>query len=274
MNIQASDSPVLESVQESEAAPAVEQEQNSEAATTSAENQSDADAEDNGEETDAPEQPRRKDGFQRRVEKLNARAREAQLEAEFWKQKALGAPSAAAPAPPAEKPKFSDYNDLEAYSEALTDWKLERKLQEFSTTQRQATVQQTYAQREAEFKKSAPDYDEVLADVQHITFHPNVIAALAESDVGPQVAYELAKNPSEAERISRLTPLQQVKELGRLEERLNKPKATTARTETKAPAPITPTTGKGTKVLDINDPNISFEDFKRLRQEQLKAKKR
>jgi len=274
--MEVSDSPVLENVQTAEAPAAVEQEQASAPAEEASSDQVDANAEDDGENAGATETPKRKNGFERRVQKLNDRAREAQLEAEFWKTKALGATSATAPTQTStEKPKFSDFNDIDAYTDAVTDWKLERKLQEFQQAQQQQTVQKTYVQREAEFKKTALDFDEVMDDIAHIKFPPIVLNALSESDIGPAVAYELARNSSEAERISRLPPLQQVKELGKLEERLTRARTTSvAKTETKAPPPMKPATGKGAKVLDISDPNISFEDFKRLRQEQLRAKKR
>src|SRR5690606_7729630 len=48
---------------------------------------------------------------------------------------------------------------------------------------------------------------------------PVVALAIKDSDYGPDIAYELAKNPSEAIRISGLTPLEQAREFGRLEER-------------------------------------------------------
>jgi hypothetical protein len=44
--------------------------------------------------------------------------------------------------------------------------------------------------------------------------------AITESSVGPQVAYELGKNPAEAARIASLPPMRQIAEIGQLEARL------------------------------------------------------
>lgn len=272
-------SPVTEEVIVAEPEEGVEQEQNSAAAEDEVASQATDDASDEGEETtETTDEPKRKDGFQRRVEKLNAKAREAQLEAEFWKAKALGSqPAAAKAVEPAAEPKFSDFNDVEAYTNAMVDWKLERRLAELE--QRQATRQVTYTheQRLQEFVKTAPDFEEVLDNVEHVRFAPTTLEALATSDIGPQLMYELGKNPSEAERISRLHPVQQVKELGRIEERLasKKTAAATPKTETKAPAPLKPAAGKASvSKVDITDPNLDFAAFKRAREEQLKARQR
>jgi hypothetical protein len=43
--------------------------------------------------------------------------------------------------------------------------------------------------------------------------------AIKSSPVGPHVAYELAKNPTEAARIAKLIPVEQAFELGKLEGR-------------------------------------------------------
>jgi hypothetical protein len=74
------------------------------------------------------------------------------------------------------------------------------------------------------------------------------------SDAGPDVAYYLGTNPKEADRISRLTPFLQVKELGKLEAKLadNPPVKRTS----SAPAPISPVTARttGSPAFDTTDP--------------------
>ena len=78
---------------------------------------------------------------------------------------------------------------------------------------------------------------------------------IQSSDIGPDMAYYLGSNPKEAERISRLSPLQQAKELGKIEAKLadNPPVKKTSN----APAPIAPVTARsssGSPAYDTTDP--------------------
>jgi hypothetical protein len=75
------------------------------------------------------------------------------------------------------------------------------------------------------------------------------------SDIGPDVAYYLGSNVKEAERIARLSPFLQAKEIGKIEAKLsdNPP----IKKSTSAPAPITPVTARtsGTNPsYDTTDP--------------------
>ena len=74
------------------------------------------------------------------------------------------------------------------------------------------------------------------------------------SDIGPDVAYFLGANPKEADRISRLSPFLQAKEIGKIEAKLsdNPP----AKKTTSAPAPIAPVTARSTggTAYDTTDP--------------------
>lgn len=223
-------------------------------------------------ETDTDE-PKKKSGFERRVEKLNRKATEAKLEAEFWKQKALGQnQEQAPPATQNRKPQFADYNDIDQFTEALAEWKVDQKLSNYEASQKQKTVEHTYVTRKQEFEKSNPDFAEVLDDVAHVVFNQAAMSFISESDVGPAIAYELGKNPDEAERIGKLSAVRQIAELAKIEDKLTQKKPVIVKAS-KAPAPIKPTTGKGAvKSVDISDPNLSYADFKRLRAEQLKRK--
>lgn len=90
---------------------------------------------------------------------------------------------------------------------------------------------------------------------------PNMNQAIVESDLGPDLAYHLAKNPAEARRIAALSPISQVREIGRLEARLSEPSAPKAKTATDAP-PATPQvrgTGGQFKVAADTADFASFE---------------
>jgi hypothetical protein len=77
---------------------------------------------------------------------------------------------------------------------------------------------------------------------------------IQSSDIGPELAYYLGSNPKDAERISRMTPLAQAKEIGKIEAKLaNDPPV---KRTTSAPAPISPVTARssGAAAYDTTDP--------------------
>jgi hypothetical protein len=76
------------------------------------------------------------------------------------------------------------------------------------------------------------------------------------SEIGPELAYHLGTNPSEASRIAKMSPYLQAKEIGRLEGKLlSEPPA---RKTSSAPAPITPVRPKGSPpVIDTTDPRAA-----------------
>jgi hypothetical protein len=77
---------------------------------------------------------------------------------------------------------------------------------------------------------------------------------IQSSDIGPELAYYLGSNPKDADRIARLSPLSQAKEIGKIEAKLaaEPPMKKT----TSAPAPITPVTARssGGPAFDTTDP--------------------
>ena len=77
---------------------------------------------------------------------------------------------------------------------------------------------------------------------------------IQSSDVGPELAYYLGSNPKEADRISRMSPLSQAKEIGKIEAKLVS--APPVRKTTSAPAPISLVTARsnGVSAYDTTDP--------------------
>ena len=74
------------------------------------------------------------------------------------------------------------------------------------------------------------------------------------SEIGPEVAYYLGANPKEADRISRLEPMIQAKEIGRIEAKLVTDPP--VKKSTSAPSPISPVTARnsGNPAYDTTDP--------------------
>ncbi|MDQ5960288.1 MAG: hypothetical protein QG592_1370 [Pseudomonadota bacterium] len=81
---------------------------------------------------------------------------------------------------------------------------------------------------------------------------------IAESEKGPQMAYWLANNRAEAQRISRLHPTQQAYELGKIEARINA--APQARKVSQAPAPV-PTVGGGGNTGSKDPRAMSMDEY-------------
>lgn len=167
---------------------------------------------------------------------------------------------------PAGKPLPESFQTTEQYLEALTDWKAEQKVSEkldnWEKNQRESRVRQAMqqvAQQHQEREEQARDRYEDYDDVAYNPALPITDAmahAIQHSDVGPDLAYYLGTHPKEAERIARLPPLLQAKELGKMEAKLPSMATTPPAQTTNAPAPIRPVNTKtgSQPVYDTTDP--------------------
>lgn len=99
---------------------------------------------------------------------------------------------------------------------------------------------------------------------------PSLTEAAIETGTPQEVLYHLAKNPDEAARIAMLPPTRQAVAVAKLASGLNAPKRVSA-----APPPITPKVqGIGSAPATLDDPNISMEEWARLRNEASRRKRR
>ena len=156
-------------------------------------------------------------------------------------------------ATPMEAPSVDQYETVEAYADALAEQKAEQLLAKREQNRQQSELIEAYHDREEDARAKYDDFEQVA-------YNPNlrITNAMAESiqssDIGPDVAYYLGANPKEADRISRLSPLIQAKEIGRIEANLtsNPPVKKTS----SAPAPIAPVTARGgnSANYDTTDP--------------------
>jgi hypothetical protein len=94
--------------------------------------------------------------------------------------------------------------------------------------------------------------------------------AAIESGTPHEVLYHLAKNPDEAARIALLPPTRQAVAIAKVAQNLNAPKRVSA-----APPPITPkVNGAGTAPATLDDPDISMEEWIKLRNAQTARRRR
>jgi hypothetical protein len=134
----------------------------------------------------------------------------------------------------------------------------ERKAEELLARREQARAQseiiESYHDREEEARIKYDDFEQVAYNSK-LPITNEMAQTIQSSEVGPDIAYYLGSNPKEAERISRLSPLSQAKELGKIEAKLadNPPVKKTSN----APAPIAPVTARsssGSPAYDTTDP--------------------
>ena len=208
----------------------------------------------------------------RRVERVAyERARRELAEQQLAELRAkVEAPQA--PAQPQGEPRPENFKDYESYVKATARWELQ---QEMASIRRESVheAQNRTAREQAQYVQSrlAPaaqkysDFAEVaLADDLPIT--QPMAAAIAESDVGGDVAYYLGQHREEAERISQMSAVQQVRELAKIEDKVKAPPKVT-----KAPAPIEPTGGKSSTEKDPSD--MSFKEFVKWREKSIAARR-
>ena len=100
---------------------------------------------------------------------------------------------------------------------------------------------------------------------------PTTLTEAAIETGAPQdVLYHLAKNPDEAARIAMLSPTRQAVAVAKIASGLTAPKRVSS-----APPPITPkVSGMGSVPASLDDPDLSMEEWVRLRNEQEKARRK
>lgn len=222
-------------------------------------------AADEGAENEPAELPK---GIKKRIDTLTRQryerdARIAELEAQL---------AAAKPQP--KEPQPQDFADLETYLEAKAEHIANQRL---SQTQQAATQEaivqekaQNFNQRAAEFRQSAPDFDQAIAAVPAVLMKPDMVEVILDIDEGPQVAYHLATNLHECARIASLSGRQQALEIGKLAARLAakpEPKRISA-----APEPVKPIKATGSTQKRPED--MTMDEYAKWRNAQLQKQRR
>lgn len=182
----------------------------------------------------AEKKANKKSGFEKRIQRLNNKVDLAAADAAHWRAVAQQNQQAQ---------QASSYQG-QATEQDPMDALVEQKLAQRDQAANQAKAVQTYNSRADEFKKSNPDFVQILKETDDVPCATEVHQICLESEVGPAIAYHLAKNLDELERINSLPAHRRLIELGKLEDKLIS-KATKTPKETKqAPKPITQTVGK------------------------------
>lgn len=181
----------------------------------------------------------------------------------LMEQSLLGkTPHVEQPFGPPQRENFADY---EGYLEAKADYQVAEKFKEVEARADRARQETELREREATWQKleqkaakKYEDYEDVaLSDDLAIT--PIMAAAIKDAkEIGPDIAYYLGKNPDDADRIAKLSPAAQVREIGKIEARLES-KAEPAKRQSKAPPPIDPIGGGSSAANTSETDQKAFE---------------
>lgn len=183
------------------------------------------------------------------------------------------------PAQPGQPPRIEDFKSIDEFLDARDQYR--DQMREQKAPKREAEPNQ---QRFVEAVKAATedlrstgtekyeDFEEVVFDDSVKITPPmrDAILELDDLDVQTEVAYYLGKNPKEALRISKLSPIRQIAAIGKLEATLSAKPAPQKRPSA-APAPIQPVGGGNTPTDEIL-PTEDFESFLKKRNKQLGRK--
>lgn len=185
-------------------------------------------------------------------------------------------------APPADDPEpdIKKYSDYDKFNRDLVRWEV-RQSQRQAIAEAQQRAEQdaersrvsTWQQRVSAAAADLPDF-EAVAFQTTLPVSRTMGDAIMRSDVGPRVLYHLGSNPAEAERIAKLAPIDQIREVGKLEIILSRPApasddesepAPQKQAISRAPAPIPRPAGSGAK------PTPSLKSLEGISQSEYRA---
>lgn len=226
-----------------------------------------------GEGEDEAPKPKKRTGIERmrdqiaRLQAENASLRSAPTGAGADRSAAIEKEIGAAP-------KEADFDDYMAFERAQRQYDVRLALAEQRAADREAqsTTRAEQAKVDAmdafhdrcdEVREKLSDFDAVLASAKDRAIKPHVQDLVVESEKGGLLAYYLAKNPGELEKLNGMSERAAAKAVGALEHRLTlaKPKTATA-----APAPARSVTGAAAPSRDLSE--MSMEEYAAARAKQ------
>jgi hypothetical protein len=207
-----------------------------------------------------------------------------------------------------KEPKIDDkddkgqfkYKTIDEYYSALTDYRTDQKLAKYreetakeqrerAQAQAKEAIQKEVTERVAKARKTYPDYDAVTSEAiarknehgQDVIYIPEGSAVdvfILDSPKGHDVLYELCKNSDQYAHIFAhdaqgkfvMNPVRQLRELAKIENSLDAPKAaeTPAKPITQAPRPPHQVSGKGTVAKDAVERAVEENDSEAYIREQ------
>ena len=197
-------------------------------------------------ESPPTEEPAPIDGVQKRINELTKKRREAEKDAAYWKGRAEVVTTQPIPVTPPAEIEL-DPNDFDTDADYLREVAKQVR-DEIKTTANSVARKQQLSATQAQISEA---YDKARGkneDFDEVALNPGlpITQSMFDAAVGDNmgdVLYHLGKHPDIASKIASLSPIQQAKEIGRIEDRLSKP--TPPKKKTGAPDPPTVISGGG-----------------------------
>ena len=193
----------------------------------------------------------------------------------------LAKPQEAPKAPEDKEPTRDQFESYEAFLEAKAAHvgrktaREDRAKSESESKARAAAESQAKALQDFKAKASAkfPDLEERLESIGHIEMPDGSLEAIRDSEFGPEILDHFARNPKDCERISALAPSAAIREIGKLEARLEgeAKKPAPVKPASKAPEPIKP--GGGASPAD-DTPSDKDDINEWMRKERARVRKK
>ena len=200
-----------------------------------------------------PEKPLGEKGTAELI-RLRKRAQEAERELAYQKGLNEGRQPAQAPIPPKHitEPKIDDFDNYDDFVVAKASYKIRQEQQEENSKVQVEQYEKAWNERLAKAQEKTPEVLDAIRDVGRKISREMAIV-IKDSDVGPEIALYLQKNPNEITRLSRIHPVSMSREIGKIEAKLQSaPMETKPNKITQAPEPITP--GRRTNTSSHNRP--------------------
>lgn len=171
------------------------------------------------------------------------------------------------------RPTPNQFETYDQYVEALSDFKVEQRLLEVGRMSQEARARADAERQAAEVRSKLAPAAEKYEDFEDVVLRDDlpITRDMAEAILelggpGHDVAYYLGTHPREADRISRLGRIAQLKEIDKIAGTLARPPE-----PTRAPPPIKPNEGSGAVEKKLED--ASYDDFVKIRRRQIAARR-
>lgn len=161
-----------------------------------------------------------------------------------------------------QEPQPSQFNDAFEYAKALAEFSAEKALRDRDiqeanrrAAEEQAKITREWADRVSKAKSEMPDFDDIVAS-STVQVSDAIRDAILDSDVGPQILYQIASDDEYAEKLVNMPVIKALREIGKLEAKLERKEAKEEPkrepvAKSNAPAPIKPLKGGGS-VVDVS----------------------
>ena len=244
----------------------------------------DPDEEEEGEEqTEEQEQPRpvKRNGYKIKIEKLQQKVAELEMERRYAAMQQQAQQPQQQQRPANAEPKQEEFADYEQYDNARIEYRVaqalnarEKQMQQQREQQQEQEKEQGWRQRVGQFRNEVQDFDDVLGNVDHIEIPRPLQTAIMEDEMGPRLAYELARQPEVFEKIARQPSLLAgVKALGEFKASLTAKAAPPRKPVSNAPEPIRPVANGANGTVHKSLDQLPLADYIKVRNKQEAARR-